>query len=336
MKARLIVVAVVALAVLLASPLVAAGRGEQARTAEVITMRLGHGGTTSDLRQFASETFKEVVERESGGRARVEIFPDSTLGDWREMQEGLQIGTVDLVIEDIGTLQRYSDMAALGFMPYVYVSKEHYLRVWDSDVKDVLVNAFQEETGFLLLGNMFRGARILTSVRPVRRLEDVRGLKIRVPGADSAIAGWQALGANPQAMAFPEVFGALQQRVIDAQENPLNVIVNNSLYEVAPYITFSNHVYGAFNFQLWGQTFDSWPPEVQRAVRMGADAASQRYNSLHEDAEREFVDRLRASRGVELIELSDAEINRWANAVQAVHRQYPELSDFLAAVRTAR
>lgn len=335
MKSKCIGLAIV-LAVAFVLPVMGAGRSEAAGPAQVITMRLGHGGTTSDLRQEASLVFKEVVERETDGRATVEIFPDSTLGDWREMQEGLQIGTTDLVIEDIGTLERYSRMAALGFLPYVYVSKDHYMRVWDSDVKDVLVNAFQEETGFLLLGNMFRGARILTASRPVRQLADVRGLKIRVPGADSAIAGWQALGANPQAMAFPEVFGALQQRVIDAQENPLNVIVNNSLFEVAPYITFSNHVYGAFNFQLWGETFDSWPADVQRAVRLGAEEASAHYNSVHEDSERQFVQRLETSPGVELIYLSADEISRWADAVQPVHATYSELSDFLAAVQAAR
>lgn len=327
-------------AILALSGTVFAGGGSEASggpaAAETITMRLGHGGTTSDLRQVASERFKEVVEAETNGQVVVEIFPASTLGDWREMQEGLQIGTVDLVIEDIGTLQRYSDMAALGFMPFVYVSREHWERVWNSDVKDILLTDFEAATGFKLLGSMYRGARNLTAVRPVRRLEDVQGLKIRVPGAESALAGWRALGANPQAMAFPEVFGALQQGVIDAQENPFNVIWNDSMYEVAPYITLSEHVYGAFNFQLWGATFDSWPENVRRAVQMGADAASEVYNAQQASSEQEIVDRLEADPDVDLIYLSGQEKQRWAAAVRPVHDNYPELAEFLQAVRDAQ
>ncbi len=327
-------------AILAVSGTAFAGGGSEAAggaaEVETITMRLGHGGTTSDLRQVASERFKEVVEGETNGQVVVEIFPASTLGDWREMQEGLQIGTVDLVIEDIGTLQRYSDMAALGFMPYVYVSRDHWERVWNSDVKDILLNDFEAATGFKLLGNMYRGARNLTAVRPVEKLEDVQGLKIRVPGAESALAGWEALGANPQAMAFPEVFGALQQGVIDAQENPFNVIWNDSMYEVAPYITFSEHVFGAFNFQLWGVTFDSWPENVQRAVEMGADAATEVYNAQQDAAEQEIIDKLDADPDVELIYLSPEETQRWAEAVRPVHDSYPELAEFLQAVRDAQ
>ncbi len=303
---------------------------------ETIALKLGHGGTTEDLRQIASEEFKRVVEAETDGQVVIEIFPASTLGDWREMQEGLQIGTVDFVIEDIGTLQRYSDMAALGFMPFVYSSKEHWENVWNSDIKNILLDDFEKATGFMLLGSMYRGARNLTAVRPVEKLEDAAGLKIRVPGAESALAGWTAIGANPQAMAFPEVFGALQQKVIDAQENPFNVIWNDSMYEVAPYITFTEHVYGAFNFQVWAETFNSWPQNVQAAVMKGADAASVLYNSLQADNENEIVEKLEADPDVELFRISESEKQRWADAVRPVHDEYPELSEFLAAVRAAQ
>ena len=318
-----------------AAPVFAAGGGEEAAAGdEQIVIRLGHGGSTAtDLRQVAAERFKEHVERETGPAVVVEIFPDSTLGDWREMQEGLQIGTIEIVIEDIGTLERYSDMAALGFMPFVYTGRDHWERVWYSDIKDILLTTFEQETGFKLLGSMYRGARNLTAVRPVETLEDAGGLKIRVPGADSAIAGWQALGANPQAMAFPEVFGALQLNVIDAQENPLNVIFNNSLYEVAPYITMTEHVYGAHNFQLWGETFNGWPEEVQNAVVAAADEASRLYNSLLDESEAEIIAQLEARDDVTLIYPSTEEKRRWADAVRPVHDSYPRLQEFLVAVR---
>ena len=321
------------LAAMIAMPAFARGN---AQNKGPLTIRIGHGGnTTTDLRQKAAEHFKEVVERETN-MAVVEIFPNSMLGDWREMQEGLQIGTIEVVIEDIGTLERYSEMAALGFMPFVYASREHWERVWNTDIKDILLTAFEEETGFKLLGSMYRGARNLTAVRPVETLEDAKGLKIRVPGADSAIAGWQAIGANPQAMAFPEVFGALQQKVIDAQENPFNVIFNDSLFEVAPYITLTEHVYGAHNFQLWGETFDSWPAEVQNAVIQAAAEASELYNSLQGQAEADIIAKLEADNDVTLIYPSAKEKQRWAEAVRPVHDSYARLQEFLTAVRNAK
>ena len=324
--------AFVMLAAMLAMPAFARGNADKSR----LTIRIGHGGNaTTDLRQKAAERFQEVVERETD-MALVEIFPNSTLGNWREMQEGLQIGTIEVVIEDIGTLARYSEMAALGFMPFVYASREHWERVWNTDIKDILLSDFEKETGFRLLGSMYRGARNLTAVRPVKTLEDAKGLKIRVPGADSAIAGWQALGANPQAMAFPEVFGALQQKVIDAQENPFNVIFNDSLFEVAPYITLTEHVYGAHNFQLWAETFESWPKEVQNAVMTAAMEASEFYNSLQGQAEADIIAKLEADSDVTLIYPNTAEKQRWADAVRPVHDSYSRLQKFLTAVRGAR
>lgn len=96
-------------------------------------------------------------------------------------------------------------------------------------------------------------------------------------------------------MAFPEVFGALQQKVIDAQENPLDVIYNDSIHEAAPYITLSNHVIGAFNFQFWGQKFKGFPQDVQDALKQAADAASAEYTANTAKREQEILDKYKAN-----------------------------------------
>lgn len=321
------------LVILVAFPAVIFAEGQQEEGLEEMTLTLGHTGAKDDLRQDASEKFKEVLERETDGQVTVDIYPAAQLGDWREMQEGLQIGTTDVVIEDIGTLERYSDMAALGFLPYTYLSMEHWERVWfESDVGPDFVDDFEEETGFLLLGSMYRGARNLNSVRPVESREDLEGLQIRIPGSDAAIKAWEELGAAPTSMDFPEVFGALEQGVIDAQENPFQVIFYDSMYEVAPYITLTEHVHGAFNFQFWGETFNSWPEEVQEAIHVAAEEASVLYNDQILEEEEEIIAELEAMDDVEIIELTDEQIENWAEAVRPVREDYPGLSDFFEAV----
>lgn len=297
--------------------------------ADQIVLKLGHGGAVTDPRQTASETFAKAVAEKSGGKVKVEVFPASALGTWREMQEGLEIGTCDIVIEDIGTLQRYSKFCALGFMPFVYRDQAHFEKVWSSPLADEILQAVKEKTGFQLLDVMYRGGRNLTAVRPCNKLEDLKGLKIRVPNAEVSIDTWNNLGASPTPMAFTEVFGALQQKVIDAQENPLDVIYNDSIHEVAPNITLSSHVIGAFNFQFWGEKFDGFPADIQQAIREAADIAAKEYTENTTKREQEILAKYKADDKVTLINLDPAEYERWKGQVAPVYDKYPDLKPYL-------
>jgi tripartite ATP-independent transporter DctP family solute receptor len=304
--------------------------------ADQIVLKLGHGGAVTDPRQTASETFAKVVAEKSGGKVKVEIYPASALGTWREMQEGLEIGICDIVIEDIGTLQRYAKFCALGFMPFVYRDQAHFQKVWNSPLADEIFQAVREKTGFQLLGVMYRGGRQLTAVRPCKKLEDLKGLKIRVPNAEVSIDTWNSLGASPTPMAFTEVFGALQQKVIDAQENPLDVIFNDSIHEVAPNITLSSHVIGAFNFQFWGEKFNAYPEDIQRALREAADVAAKEYTENTTKREQEILAKYKADDKVTLINLDQAEHERWKKQVAPVYDKYPDLKPYLEKINNLK
>ena len=297
--------------------------------ADQIVLKLGHGGAVTDPRQTAAETFAKVAAEKSGGKIKVEIYPASALGTWREMQEGLELGSTDIVIEDIGTLQRYSAFCALGFMPFVYRDKAHFEQVWLSPLGAEILSAVRKKTGFQLLGVMYRGGRNLTAVKPCSKLADLKGLKIRVPNAEVSINTWKSLGASPTPMAFTEVFGALQQKVIDAQENPLDVIFNDSIHEVAPNITLSSHVIGAFNFQFWGEKFDGFPKEIQDALQAAADAAGKEYTDNTTRREEEILAKYKANPKVKLITLDPAEYEVWKAQVAGVYDNYPELKPYL-------
>lgn len=301
-------------------------------SASTIVLRLGHGGAVTDPRQTAAETFARVLGEKTNGKVKVEIYPSSSLGSWREMQEGMEIGICDIVIEDIGTLQRYSKVCALGFMPFVYRDQNHFEAVWNSSLGDEIFDLVREKTGFQLAGVMYRGGRNLTAVRPVDKLGEIDGLKIRVPNAEVSIDTWKSLGASPTPMAFTEVFGALQQRVIDAQENPLDVIFNDSIHEVAPHITLSSHVIGAFNFQFWGEKFLSFPEEIQKAIKEAADVAGKEYTENTAKRENEILARYKADSKVNLITLSRDEFKKWKNQVKPVYDKYPDLKPYLEKI----
>lgn len=307
-----------------------------AQAADEIVLKLGHGGAVTDPRQTASETFAKVAAEKSGGKIKVEIYPASSLGTWREMQEGLELGSTDIVIEDIGTLQRYSPFCALGFMPFVYRDKAHFEKVWASPLGEEILSEVRKKTGFQLLGVMYRGGRNLTANRPCSKLADLKGLKIRVPNAEVSINTWKSLGASPTPMAFTEVFGALQQKVIDAQENPLDVIFNDSIHEVAPNITLSSHVIGAFNFQFWGEKYDGFPKEIQDALKAAAEAAGKEYTDNTTKREEDILAKYKADEKVNLITLDSAEYEVWKGQVAGVYDNYPELKPYLEKISSIK
>ena len=291
--------------------------GSQDKGSEKLVIKIGHGAPTTDARHIASETFKKIVEEETNGKVEVQIYPASQLGNWSEMLEGMQLKTMDILIEDIGTLETYSPYCSIGFTPFLYDSKAHFEKVWTSSAGDKIKSILEEETGYKFFGFMKRGPRNINSNKPVHELADMKGLKIRVPGSKTMSDCFKALGASPQAMAFPEVFGAIQQKVIDAQENPVDVIYTNSIYEVAPYVLFSEHVYGAFNFIFWGDTFNSYPADVQAAMMKGIDAASAEYNATIDAGEQKMVDDMKSKPGVTLSQMDPAEKAKWAGIIRS-------------------
>lgn len=301
-----------------------------------ITLKLGHEGPITDPRQVAAETFKRIVETETNKQVTVEIYPASSLGDWRELQEGLQIGSVDIVIEDIGTLQRFNDIAAIGWAAFLYKDREHYMKVWAGEIGQQIRSDLEKATGFRLLGLMYRGARNLNSIKKIDNLDELRGIKIRVPNSVIAIDTWKALGANPQAMSYTEVFGALQQGVIDAQENPLESIFSDSVYEVAPYINLTEHVLGAYNFQFWGKTFDSWPENVQAAIKNAVDAASTEFTDGLTSREANIIDQLKNNPKVYIVPVSAEIRSQMAElSINMLNEKYQILAPYIKKIQEA-
>jgi tripartite ATP-independent transporter DctP family solute receptor len=301
-------------------------------TDKPIVLKLTHEGPLGDQRQKAAETFARIVKEKTGSKAIVEVYPAASLGPKEQVHLGMETGVVDSLIEDVGTLQRYNNICALGFMPFIYRGEEHFIKVWKSSFKDEFFNEVEKKTGFKNLGVMYRGGRQITAIKPVRKLEDLKGLKIRVPTSEVMVNTFKALGASPVPMNFPEVFGALQQKVIDAQENPLDTINSNSIQEVAPYITLSNHVIGAFNFQFWGKTFAKYPDWLQKVIVEAAEFASDEYTADTSKKEQQILEKFKSNPKIEIIRLDDKELARWQQAAATVYDSYPDLKPYIKRI----
>lgn len=301
----------VAAAALVLSGCAAEGGATEEGGIESMTLTLGHAYAVDSLQHRAAEQLAERVSELSDGAMTMSVFPSAQLGSWEEMQEGLEIGSVDVVIESLGSLERYTDLAAIEGLPFLYEDAEHFFEVWDGDMAGEILDAVADDSGFRLVGDMYRGGRQVNSVRAIESVGDLRGLKLRVPNQQTYIDTWQSLGASPTPMALNEVFSAMEQGAVEGQENPIDVVRFSSFYEVAPFVTETNHLFGNFHFQLWDATYQGWP-EANRAIFDEAVAdvsATYRETSIAEAVEnKEFLEEA----GVEFFEI---DLDEWREPV---------------------
>lgn len=162
------------------------------------TLTLGHEGSSTDPRQAGAEELAALIEEKTDGRVTVEVHGDSTLGNFSEMIDGLQLGSTDIVIESPLALESYTNLAAIDTAPFLYENEDQFFAVWDGEIGDEIKQALTEESGYALLGNMYRGARQLTTKTPVESLDDLSGKTIRTPQAETMLATWNELGPVPK------------------------------------------------------------------------------------------------------------------------------------------
>jgi len=233
------------------------------------TLKFGHLANENNTWHKAALRFKQIVEEKSGGRINVRVYPNSQLGREMELINGIQLGTADMTITG-ESLQNWAPNAALLAVPYAFSSSEAMRAVAGGPIGRQIEAQITAATGLLPIAWLERGARHLTSNRPIRSPSDLRGLKVRVPNVPLFLKVWQELGAKPTPMAFSEVFTALQQNTIEAQENPLSLIESASFFEVQKYVNLTAHVRSWIYVVIGKATLDRMPPDLQKIVLDGA------------------------------------------------------------------
>lgn len=237
--------------------------------AEKIVWKFGHLSNEDHLWNLTAEKFAALVAEKTEGQIEIKVYPNEQLGNEMDTITGIQTGTADLTITG-ESLQNWAPKAAMLAIPYAITSKEHMETIINGEIGDEIEAQITEKVGLIPLYHHKRAPRNLTSNMAVRVPADVKGLKMRVPNVPIFVDAWSAAGANPQAMAFSEVFTGLQQGVIGAQENPYDLIVSASFYEVQDFVNETEHVSSWIYVVVGEEQFNSLTPELQEAVKAAA------------------------------------------------------------------
>lgn len=271
-------------------------------TAEAATvMKLGHLANEENSWHLAALKFAEEVKARTNGEIEIQIFPNDTLGKEVDLIKGMQFGTVDFTITG-ETMQNWTPYAKLLAVPYAIRSNEQLQHVVDGPVGQQIAEEIQKSVKVIPLTWFARGPRELTSNRPIRTLEDLQGLKMRVPNVPLFVEFWNALGAKASPMAFSEVFTGLQSHVIEAQENPLALIRSASFSEVQDYVNLTDHVRSWIYLAVSERNFNRLTPEQQEAIRESARIAQAYEHELFLKDEAKFRADLEAQ-GMEFVEV---------------------------------
>ncbi len=245
--------------------------------ADTISLKLGHVAPEAQPYAKAAVKFAELVKEYTGGNVEVQIFPNSLLGDQRDLLEGLQLGSVDIALTSSAVLSGFMPRVQVFDLPFMFRDAQHVYKVVDGPLAKEIY-AGDEAKKLKVIATWENGFRdISNNKHPIEKPDDMKGIKIRVMENKLYIEMFKALGAEPTPMARGELFTALQTGIVDAQDNPIGQTYTSRFYEVQKFITLSGHTYSpepmVFSLAKWNKI----PADYQAAI-LKASAEAGKYN----------------------------------------------------------
>lgn len=289
------------------------------------TLRLGMGDPLSSDQGAYATRFKELVEHYSDGELNINLYPNGALGDEVEMVQNTRLGALDMALVAINNVAPFSEQLGILTMPYIIKSTNDALKVTTGALGERWNTIAQEQVGVRILGWTYSNFRYLTnSKRPVLNLQDLQGLKVRVPQNKIMLASWKAWGANPIAMSWTETFTALQQGVVDGQDNPY--IVNNTMkfYEVQKYLTEVHYLYALQPLLISKNKFNKMDTDKKDIIVRSALEAQQ-YAMLFQITEADKAKQNMIKNGVKVSILEDEDA--WIKIAQ--EKVWPKYYDLI-------
>ena len=292
-----------------------AAEEEAAPAHDPIVLKIGVSTAETDPRNIAAASFAEEIAEKTGGLVTAEVYPSGQLGGDGELVNSmvLDAGTADIVITDasnFGTV--IADMNISG-LPFLFSDFDAAWAFMDGPVEAAAEEQLLAQ-GIRVLAHYDNGFRCVTNSKgPVETPDDMKGMLIRTPENKVIMATMTALGANPQPLAFSELYQALQQKTYDAQENPIPVIYNNKLYEVQEYLSVTNHIYSGMCFAIAESTWNKLTAEEQEIVAAAALTSADYDRSMNRQQTDDYVANLEA---------------------EGMKINYPDLAPFSAAAQS--
>ncbi|MFO7751541.1 MAG: TRAP transporter substrate-binding protein [Desulfobacteraceae bacterium] len=268
-------------------------------------LKLGFGDPINSDQGAIAKQFKYLVESYTDGEITVQLFPGSELGTETEMLQNTRMGELDLCMLSVPNLSPFSKKINILTFPYVIKDFRDAVTITTGKLGQKWNDILVEEAGIRILAWTYSNFRHLTnSRRPITSMADLDGLKVRVPQNALMIASYKAWGANPTPMAWPETFTALQQKVVDGQDNPHVVNYTMKFHEVQDYITPLHYQFSLQPMILGEQRFQQMDPEMRKII-LQAGMEAQQYCVLFQKEESQKALQAMIDEGMEYTEISN-------------------------------
>lgn len=290
----------------------------QAQDIKPRIIRFGYGLVENSNQGRAVKVFAEAVEKGSGGKMRLRAVGGAALGSDVQMQQALIGGAQEMMVGSTATLVGIVKEMALWDTPFLFNNGAEADAILDGPVGQKVMAKLPEKglVGLVYWENGFRN--LTNSKRPITKTEDLAGVKLRVMQNPVYLESFNALGANAIPMAFSELFGALETRTVDGQENPFNTILSSKFYEVQKYVSVTNHVYSPWIVMVSKKYWDGLSKDEQKVL---TDAAKVSRDFERKDTRAEAAKAVAdlKSKGMEVNEVSPAEVNRMRDKLTRVN-----------------
>jgi tripartite ATP-independent transporter DctP family solute receptor len=265
-------------------------------------LKWAHVYETSEPYHKWSVWAAEEIKKRSNGKFDIQVFPASTLGKETDINQGLTLGTVDMIISGTSFAARAYPRLGIAYYPFIFRDGDHLIAYSKSPVFQDMVNEFRAKTGIQITAYTYYGARHTSAQKTFTNCEGVKGLKIRVPDVPAYTATWQACGANPTPIAFAEVYLALQNGTVEAQENPLTTIEAKKFYEVQKAIMLTGHIVDGLTTQvaphLWNRLSEAERKMFLDVTREAADKSTADIKKRESELVAEFK-----KKGLQVVEV---------------------------------
>lgn len=268
-----------------------------------------------------AEKFKELAEKYTEGKVKVEVYPNSQLYKDKEEVEALQLGAVQMLAP---SLAKFGPLGAKEFeafdLPYIFEDKAALRKVTDGDIGKAMLKKL-EGKGILGLAFWDNGFKIMSANKPLKSTDDFLGLKMRIQSSKVLEAQMKALGALPQVMAFSEVYQALQTGVVDGTENPPSNMFTQKMHEVQKHATLSNHGYLGYAVIVNKQFWEGLPADVRAGLDKAMAEATVYANEIAQKENDDSLAAMKASGKTEFHEMTADEKKAWREKLKAVHEE---------------
>ena len=289
--------------------------------ANPIVIKFSHVVAPDTPKGKGAERFKQLAEERTGGRVKVEVYPNSQLYKDKEEVEALQLGSVQMLAP---SLSKFGPLGVKEFevfdLPFIFPSAAVLDRVTNGPVGAAMLKKL-EPKGIVGLAYWDNGFKEMSANRPLRDVKDFKGLKMRIQSSKILEAQMRALGALPQVMAFSEVYQALQTGVVDGTENTPSNYWTQKTHEVQKDMTVSNHGYIGYAVITNKKFWDGLPPDIRTILDGAMKDATKYTNAIAQQENDEALRKIQASGKVKVITLTDKEREAWRQALLPVHKE---------------